>query len=76
MQRRERNVALEAVQHVFRHKDGLIEFRAAMDDAMADRNRVDVKLVAKPRTRRVQCGGNMGHGFIRVGSLDQHLAFR
>ena len=74
MQRRERDVPLEPVQHVFRHKNGLIEFRAAVHDAMADRDRVDVKLVAQPRTRRMQRGWNVGHGFIRVGSLDQNLA--
>ena len=76
MQRRERDVALEAVQHVFRHKNGLIEFRAAMHDAMADRDRMDVKLVAQPRARRVQRCRNVRHGFIRVGSLDQNLPFR
>ena len=43
---------LKAVQHVFRYKDGLIEVRSAMDDAMADRDRIDAKLIAQPCARR------------------------
>ena len=76
MQRRERDVALEAVQHVLRHKNGLIEFRAAMHDAMAHRDRMNVEFIAQPRARCVQRCRNVGHGFIRVGSLDQNLSFR
>jgi hypothetical protein len=75
MQRSERDVALEAVQHVFRNENRLIEFRATMHDAMADGDGIDVKLVAEPRARRVQRCRNVRHGFIRVGSLDQNLTF-
>ena len=51
MQRRERDVPLQAVQHVFRYKDGLIEFRSAVHDAMSDSDRMDVKLIAQPGAR-------------------------
>ena len=76
MQRRERDIALEAVQHVFRHENGLIEFRAAMHDAMAHRYGMNVEFVAKPRARSMQRRRNMRHSFIRVGLLNQNLPFR
>ena len=75
MQRRERDVSLKAAQHLLRHKDGLIEFRPAMHDPMPDCDRMDVEFVAKPRARGVQRCWNVGHGFIRVCSLNQNLAF-
>src|SRR5271166_3553329 len=73
MQRRERDVPLEAVQHLLRYKNRLIEFRAAMHHAMADGDWVDVKLVAQPRAGSMQRCRNVRHGFGRVGSLDQNL---
>ena len=75
MERRERDVALQAVENLLRHENGLIEVRAAMHDAVADCDRMDVKLVAQPRARRMQRGRNVGHCFRGIRSLDQNLAF-
>ena len=73
MQRRQRYVALQA-----RH-DGLIDqhrlgmIRPTMHDAMADRNRVDLKLT-QPRAGDRHRGRNIGDRFDRIGPICHGIA--
>ena len=76
VQRREGDIAFEALENLLRDNNRPIEFRASMHDPVADGNRVDVTFIAKPPACRVQRRRNVRHGLIRVGPLDQNLPFR
>ena len=74
MQRRQRDEAFQP-----RH-DGMIDqhrpvvIRPAMNDAMADRNRGDAKLIPQPGAGDRHGGGNVSDRFDRIGAVGHGIA--
>ena len=48
--------------------------RAAMNDAMTDRHRVDAKFVPQPSAGDTHRGRNILHRFDRIGAVDHWSA--
>ena len=74
VQRRERDETLEIGEHGRIDQDRPVVARAAMDDPMPDRDRLELLRVAQPRCRRAKRGGDVGHALARIGLVDQNRA--
>ena len=75
MQRRERNVALESRKHVVVDQDRPIVVRAAMDDAMADRDRDRGFCVSRSQAPTFCiAAGRSGTSSAPIGLVDQRRA--
>ena len=78
MQRRQRDVALQARNNLLVDDDRLVEIGAAMNDAMADRDEGGFLRLAEPVAHRRHRGRNIGYLVRRKFLVDQRrpvLAF-
>ena len=72
MQRRQRDIALQARQHVVdRSSDGPIVVRAAVNDAMADGDRMTVWVSRNQARSPAMAAGTSANLLRRIGSVDQ-----
>ena len=74
VKRRQRNVAFQSRQHVLIDPHRPVVVRAAMHDAMSDRDRIDLQLFPQPCARCRERRRNIRHGFALVAAVDQHGA--
>ncbi len=74
MKRRQRNVAFQSRQYVLIDPDRPVVVRAAMHDAMPDRNRIDLQLSAQPGACCRERGRDIADGFALIAAVDQHGA--
>ena len=61
VQRRQRDVALQARQNISVNHGRLAVFRAAMNDAMADGSEANRLRLPQPGLHLVECGGKVRH---------------
>src|SRR5215470_3928496 len=71
MQRRQRRIALQALEHALIKENRPIVFGAAMDNAMTYGDKVEALLLAQPTRRLLDCGSNIWYGLTRVLSIDE-----
>ncbi len=64
MERREWNIACEAFDHLGGHSNRFVVFRAAMDDAVPDCDKIDLLRLAQPCGCDMDCGRQI-RDFVR-----------
>ena len=71
MQRRQRNIALKLGQHGAVDEDRLVVIRAAMNDAMTDREKIELLRFTQPVANGLDCGGHVWNRFDFEIAIDQ-----
>ena len=71
MQWRERNVLLQVRQHLGIDQHRPVIFRAAVHDAMTDRDRIDLVLLAQPGAGRLQSRRYVGNLLALKAPVDK-----
>src|SRR6516225_2240890 len=71
VQRRQRNVTFESCQHLLIDEHRPVIVGAAMNDAMADSDQVEILGLAQPSTRRAYSAWQIRNRLLRVCLVDQ-----